>query len=168
MPCRKTFARGQHDRGAARVEALRGQPSASARRAVNRIWARLGFPFGASSGRLGSLFMDPETLVKQRRRMGNSQPNGPKYCLVRPNRKPTSPPPPLPPPFPRHCPRRCHRPILRRPTLRWCFRRWPLRQQGRRHSVRRWFYGTPSSSSAPREGLRFLFGLEAEERRVSW
>ena len=102
---------GQHDRGAARVEALRGRPSASARRAGNRIWAGLGFPFGASSGRLGSLFTDPETLVKQRRRMGNSQPNGPKYRLVRPNRKPTStppavPPPPLPPPFPRHCRRR--------------------------------------------------------------
>ena len=83
---------GQHDRGAARVEALRGRPSASAWRAGNRIWAGLGFPFGASSGRVGSLFTDPETLVKQRRRMGNSQSNGPKYRLVRPNRKPTTPP----------------------------------------------------------------------------
>jgi hypothetical protein len=60
----------------------------------------LGFPFGASSGRLGSLFTDPETLVKQRRRMGNSQQNGPKYCLVRPNRKPTSMPPAVAPTVP--------------------------------------------------------------------
>ena len=105
---------GQHDRGAARVEALRGRPSASARRAV--IEFGLGWGSRSAHGRLGSLFTDPETLVKQRRRMGNSQPNGPKYRLVRPNRKPTSTPPavptavppavptavppPLPPPFP--------------------------------------------------------------------
>ena len=97
MPCRKTFARGptrpgrRSRRGPARAAKRFSQAS------CNRIWAGLGFPFGASSGRLGSLFTDPETLVKQRRRMGNSQPNGPKYCLVRPNRKPTSTPPAVAP-----------------------------------------------------------------------
>ena len=100
MPCRTTFARGPRRPG----RRSRRGPARAAKRfsqaSCNRIWAGLGFPFGASLGRLGSLFTDPETLVKQRRRMGNSQPNGPKYCLVRPNRKPTSPPPAVAPTVP--------------------------------------------------------------------